>query len=49
VQTSEEEMERYRAKVSELTTEKGAWERVERQMKDKIHKMQQDYYQAQLR
>ncbi len=49
METAEEDVERYRVKVNELSAEKMAWERVEKQMKEKIHKLQQDYYSAQLR
>jgi hypothetical protein len=35
--------------LHELNTEKGAWLRVEQGLKEKIHKLQQEYYQSQLR
>ena len=49
LQQGEEDLERYRSKYNELSTEKSAWERVEKQMKEKVLKLQQDYYQLQLR
>jgi hypothetical protein len=40
----EEECERLEGQVNELVAEKGAWGRVEKGLKDKINKLQQDYF-----
>jgi len=36
------------AQVAELSREKIAWTRVESALKDRIHKLQEDYYQIKL-
>jgi hypothetical protein len=36
-----------RQQVSEVSNEKAAWVRIEAQLKDKIHQLQQECYQAQ--
>lgn len=45
----EKERAQMQTELHELNTEKGAWLRVEQGLKEKIHKLQQEYYQSQLR
>ena len=49
VRELEKQRQGMESELHQLNTEKGAWIRVEQGLKDKIHSLQQEYYQGQLR